>query len=113
MSRLRCSSTQTHCIHENIHSAHNRAGGYFHKHFGIREGVRGHLHEAMRLTFRTRLLRTKSKLASGLRTSSPTDAEAHAVVERSCDVVVIGSGIGGLSCGALLAKYGMDVIGEL
>lgn len=26
------------------------------------------------------------------------------------DVVIIGSGIGGLSCGALLAKYGLDVV---
>lgn len=32
------------------------------------------------------------------------------VAEYSCDVVVIGSGIGGLSCAALLARYGLDVI---
>lgn len=28
---------------------------------------------------------------------------------HEADVVVIGSGIGGLSCAALLAKYGLDV----
>jgi phytoene dehydrogenase-like protein len=29
--------------------------------------------------------------------------------DMECDVVVIGSGIGGLSCAALLASYGYDV----
>ena len=31
---------------------------------------------------------------------------------RETDVVVIGSGIGGLSCAALLAKYGLKVISD-
>lgn len=31
------------------------------------------------------------------------------VQAHEADVVVIGSGIGGLSCAALLAKYGLDV----
>jgi NADPH-dependent 2,4-dienoyl-CoA reductase/sulfur reductase-like enzyme len=29
---------------------------------------------------------------------------------QTCDVVIIGSGIGGLCCGALLARYGLDVV---
>lgn len=32
------------------------------------------------------------------------------MVVRKADVVVIGSGVGGLSCGALLARYGMEVV---
>lgn len=31
------------------------------------------------------------------------------LVPHEADVVVIGSGIGGLSCAALLAKYGLQV----
>jgi ribulose 1,5-bisphosphate synthetase/thiazole synthase len=30
--------------------------------------------------------------------------------DRQTDIVVIGSGVGGLSCAALLARYGFDVI---
>ena len=30
--------------------------------------------------------------------------------EEETDIVVIGSGVGGLSCGALLARYGFKVI---
>jgi phytoene dehydrogenase-like protein len=31
-------------------------------------------------------------------------------IEGHCDVVVIGAGIGGLTCAALLAKEGLDVL---
>jgi phytoene dehydrogenase-like protein len=31
-------------------------------------------------------------------------------IKMKVDVVVIGSGVGGLSCGALLARYGLDVV---
>jgi len=38
-----------------------------------------------------------------------TDASVPAA-DETADVVVIGSGIGGLCCGALLARYGLDVV---
>ena len=44
--------------------------------------------------------------------SSPQSGLGAIQGEESCDVVIIGSGIGGLCCAALCAMYGMDVIGE-
>ena len=44
--------------------------------------------------------------------SSPKSGLGAVQGEESCDVVIIGSGIGGLCCAALCAMYGMDVIGE-
>lgn len=38
------------------------------------------------------------------------DGAGKKPAEEWCDVVVIGSGIGGLSCAALLARYGLDVV---
>jgi len=38
----------------------------------------------------------------------PSALETNTVTD--CDVVVIGSGIGGLSCASLLARYGMHAI---
>ncbi|NES01044.1 MAG: NAD(P)-binding protein, partial [Symploca sp. SIO1B1] len=32
------------------------------------------------------------------------------MVKITTDIVVIGSGVGGLSCAALLARYGYDVV---
>ena len=31
-------------------------------------------------------------------------------VKEQTDIVIIGSGLGGLSCGALLARYGFEVV---
>lgn len=42
--------------------------------------------------------------------SSSSSTDPVSTVPTSADVVVIGSGIGGLSCGALLASYGLEVV---
>ena len=57
---------------------------------------------------RARLLTTSSPLRTSLVAAAvTTDSTGEWDVET--DVVVIGSGIGGLSCAALLAYYGEDV----
>eukprot|EP00968_Pinguiococcus_pyrenoidosus_P022561 scaffold3300_cov239-Pinguiococcus_pyrenoidosus.AAC.8 len=43
-------------------------------------------------------------------TASIVDSAATRKADREVDVVVIGSGLGGLSCAALLAKEGLDVL---
>ncbi|KAK1642421.1 hypothetical protein QYE76_060226 [Lolium multiflorum] len=43
--------------------------------------------------------------------AAPTGPSAPGVAERpEADVVVIGSGLGGLCCAGLLAMYGLDVV---
>jgi phytoene dehydrogenase-like protein len=32
------------------------------------------------------------------------------MAKEQADIVIIGSGLGGLSCGALLARYGFEVV---
>jgi phytoene dehydrogenase-like protein len=41
---------------------------------------------------------------------SPTLAKGSTLAENEYDVAIIGSGIGGLSCGALLSKRGLKVL---
>lgn len=40
---------------------------------------------------------------------APPDRQARGSETTTTEVIVIGSGVGGLSCGALLAKYGVKV----
>jgi phytoene dehydrogenase-like protein len=42
--------------------------------------------------------------------ASPTLADGSLLAENEYDVAIVGSGIGGLSCGALLAKRGLKVL---
>lgn len=49
---------------------------------------------------------SRTAIGEGLETLPAVDGKLQA---HEADVVVIGSGIGGLSCAALLAKYGLDV----
>ena len=41
---------------------------------------------------------------------SPTLAEGSTLAENEYDVAIVGAGVGGLSCGALLAKRGLKVL---
>lgn len=56
-----------------------------------------------------RALRPLRRAAATLPRRTSASAAAGADRSHEADVVVIGSGIGGLSCAALLARYGLDV----
>lgn len=49
---------------------------------------------------------TRSSAVASVKYIPATDGKAQS---HEADVVVIGAGIGGLSCAAILAKYGLDV----
>ena len=53
---------------------------------------------------------TRRGFKSPARGRGLASAPTPAVPDEETDVVVIGSGIGGLSCAAMLAKYGYDVL---
>lgn len=57
-----------------------------------------------------KVLRTQFNKARQSEWPSPTLADASALAENEYDVAIIGAGIGGLSCGALLAKRGLKVL---
>ena len=57
----------------------------------------------------TRSRTTTTTTTSPLLSSSSSDTTSATSWDKEVDVVVIGSGIGGLSCAALLAYYGLDV----
>ncbi|CAN6866047.1 unnamed protein product [Brassica oleracea] len=61
-----------------------------------------------RPTVRSRFIRASSSSSTSSNGNLPTKKSFPG--EPEADVVVIGSGIGGLCCGALLARYNQDVL---
>jgi phytoene dehydrogenase-like protein len=57
-----------------------------------------------------RVLMTQFKKAREREWPSPTLADGSTLAENEYDVAIVGAGIGGLSCGALLAKRGLKVL---
>ncbi|CAG9466303.1 unnamed protein product [Pedinophyceae sp. YPF-701] len=70
--------------------------------------ARGHVKEPLRARALSKRACSRAVVRRERAAVVAAAAAADTVIET--DVVVIGSGIGGLSCGALLAKYGKDVI---
>ena len=57
-----------------------------------------------------KVLQTQFNRAQQSEWPSPTLAEGSTLAENEYDVAIVGAGIGGLSCGALLAKRGLKVL---
>jgi phytoene dehydrogenase-like protein len=57
-----------------------------------------------------KILQTQFKKAWQSEWPSPTLADGSTLAENEYDVAIVGSGMGGLSCGALLAKRGLKVL---
>jgi hypothetical protein len=53
--------------------------------------------------------RSRGVLVATSASSTTTTATTATTQSHDCDVVVVGAGIGGLSCAALLARYGLQV----
>ncbi|XP_010511355.1 PREDICTED: prolycopene isomerase, chloroplastic [Camelina sativa] len=66
------------------------------------------LYNFRRPTVRSSFIRSSSSSSSSSNGNLPIKESFSG--ESEADVVVIGSGIGGLCCGALLARYGQDVL---
>ncbi len=57
-----------------------------------------------------KVLQTQFNKARQSEWPSPTLAEGSTLAENEYDVAIVGAGVGGLSCGALLAKRGLKVL---
>lgn len=68
-------------------------------------------HLTRRATCSWGALKPRSVASRALQTDagSPARTDSADGFVSEADIVVIGSGIGGLSCGAILAKYGLKV----
>lgn len=53
--------------------------------------------------------KNKSAMKRNMKGRSLVSAVSSMKTDEECDVIVIGSGIGGLSCAGLLARYGVNV----